>query len=322
MPKITRKIYPERGRRIVCLGGGNGVPKAVLPGLKKYPVKISVISATLDTGGSAGRLREGFKTGISFGDIRRAALAFSEADIQTKNRFAQRDWDGHVMANVFCTAMMAATGSHEATIQALKDKLKVPDQYEILPVTLDNADICAVLENGQIVAGETNIDVPKHDANLKIKDVYLTPSAKAYPKALKAIEKADLIVIGPGDLYSTLSHIILVDGVAQAIKNSKAKKVFVCNIMQKRGETNHFTVQDFTLQIEKLLGGSLDFVIYNQTMPEAQRMAAYKKEHPELLNMVENRTLDSRFIGADLLASFGPVAHDSDKLAKIILSLT
>ncbi len=296
------------------------MPKAVLPGLKKYPVKIAVVSATLDSGGSAGRLRQGFKTGISFGDIRRAALALSEADIQTKNYFDYRDWSGNVMANVFCTAMVAATGSHEAAILELKTRLKVPGQHEILPVTLDDANICAVLENGQTVVGETNIDIPKHNGNLKIKEVYLEPKAKAYPKALKAIEKADVITIGPGDLYSTLAHILLVDGIPQAIKKSKAKKVYICNLMQKHGETDHFMVQDFANQIEKFLDCPLDFVIYNKTKPDAQRISLYKKEHPELLNMVENRTSDPRFIGADLITSSGSIVHDPDKLAKIILS--
>jgi len=311
----------KRLLKIVCLGGGNGMPKAVLAGLKKYPVKISAVSATLDSGGSAGRLRQGFKTGISFGDIRRAALALSEADIQTKNHFAYRDWDGNVMANVFCTAVMAATGSQEAAIQGLKAKLRVPAQHEILPVTLDDANIRAVLENGQTIVGEKNIDVPKHNGNLKIKEVYLEPKAKAHPKALKAIKGADLITIGPGDLYSTLSHILLVDGISQVIRKSKAKKIYICNLMQKHGETDHFTVQDFTTQIEKFLGGQLDFVIYNKTWPAAPRLALCKKEHPELLNMVENRTSDQRFIGADLIPSFGPVVHDPDKLAKVILSL-
>lgn len=311
----------KRNSKIVCLGGGNGMPQAVLLGLKKYPVKISAISATLDSGGSAGKLREAFKTGISFGDIRRAVLALSDADENTKNRFAYRDWTGHVMANVFCTAMTAATGSQETAIRELKTRLKVSDQHEILPVTLDDANICAVLENGQTIVGETNIDIPKHNGDLKIKEVYLAPSARAFPKTLKAIEEADLITIGPGDLYSTLAHVLLVDGIPQAIKKSKAPKIYICNLMQKHGETDHFMVQDFADQIEKLLGSSLDFVIYNETQPDVQRMILCKKEHPELLSMVENRTSDPRFIGADLITSSGSITHDPDKLAKTILSI-
>ena len=297
------------------------MPKSVLAGLKRYPVKISAISATLDTGGSSGRLRRGFKTGISFGDIRRAALALSEADAKTKAHFTYRDWDGHVMANVFCTAMVAATGSQEAAIEKLKTKLKVPDRHEILPVTIDDANICAVLENGQTVVGEMNIDIPKHDRNLKIKDVYLAPPAKAYPRAVVAIKNADLITIGPGDLYSTLSHILLVDGISRALKESKAKKVYICNLMQKRGETDYFTVKDFVTAIEKFIGQPLDFVIYNKTQPSSERLASYKKEHPELSDMVENRTHDSRFIGVDLIPPIGVITHDPDKLAKAILSI-
>ena len=189
-----------------------------------------------------------------------------------------------------------------------------------MPVTLNDANICAVLENGQTIVGEANIDVPQHDSNLKIKKVYLTPSAKAFPKTLKAIESADLITIGPGDLYSTLAHVLLVDGIPQALKKSKAKKIYICNLMQKHGETDHFTVQDFAAEVEKLIGQPLDLVIYNKTEPGAQRMVSYKKEHPELLNMVENRTSDPRFIGADLIPSFGSITHDPDKLAKVILS--
>lgn len=307
--------------KIVCLGGGNAMPKTVLTGLKKYPVKISAISATLDTGGSSGRLRRGFKTGIGFGDIRRAALALSEADAKIKNHFTYRDWDGQVMANVFCTAMVAATGSQEVAIAKLKTRLKVPDRHEILPVTLDDANICAVLENGQTVVGETNIDIPKHSRNLKIKQVYLTPSAKAYPKALVAIKNADLITIGPGDLYSTLAHVLLVDGIARALKESRAKKVYICNLMQKHGETDYFMVQDFVTVIEKFIGQPLDFVIYNKTQPSAERLVSYKKEHPELADIVENRTFDSRFIGADLIPAAGGITHDPDKLAKAVLSI-
>lgn len=292
----------------------------VLTGLKRYPVKLTAVSATLDTGGSAGRLREGFG-GISFGDIRRAVLALSEADQKTKNYFAFRDWDGHVVANTFCAAMMAATGNPEKTIEKLRERLKVPSYHQTLPVTLDDANICAVLENGQVVVGESNIDIPKHNRNLKIKKVYLKPKAKPFPKVLEAIKKADLIVIGPGDLYSSLAHILLIDGVSAAIKRSKAKKVYICNLMTKHGETDNFQVADFVKEVEKLLKSKIDFVIYNTREPNAIRLVAYKQEHPELLEIVKNKVADNRFIGQDLLTPFGSITHQPDKLAKTILSL-
>lgn len=309
-----------RFKKIVCLGGGNAMPQAVLAGLKNYPVKITAVSATLDTGGSAGRLRAGFG-GISFGDIRRAVLALSEADKETKNYFAYRDWDGHVMANVFCAGMMVATNSPEKTINSLSKRLKVPVKHQILPVTLDDANICATLENGKTIFGETSIDIPKHKSNLKIKKVYLKPKAKAYPAALKAIKEADLVVIGPGDIYSTLSHILLVEGVAQALRRSKAKKVYVCNLMTKNGETNSFALQDFPAAIEKLMGQNLDFIVYNTKKPSTQRLINHKKNYPVLLDLVEGKTDDKRFVGADLLVPFGPVVHDSAKLAKVIIKL-
>jgi uncharacterized cofD-like protein len=318
-PKI-KKIYPERIRRIVCLGGGNGMPGAVLPGLKKYPVSISAISATLDNGGSAGKLRETFGTDISFGDIRRAVLALSDADENTKNYWKKRDWSGHVMANVFCTAATLTTGSKEEAIDQFKRRLQVSEKYDILPVTLDNANICAVLENNEVIIGETNIDVPKHNTNLAIKEVYLEPRAKAHPKALEAIKEADLITLGPGDLYSSLAHILLVDGVAEALKKSKAKKVFICNLMQKNGETNNYNVSDFVSKVERFLGKPLNYVIYNNVWPSPQKISAYKKEHPELLNLVRNQSADARFIGADLLRA-DAVAHDSDKVAKVLMDL-
>ncbi|MFH1280526.1 MAG: gluconeogenesis factor YvcK family protein [Candidatus Beckwithbacteria bacterium] len=307
-------------KKIVCLGGGNAMPKAVLTGLKNYSVNLSVISAVLDLGGSAGRLRQSFNTKISFGDIRRASLALSEADAATKNYFNYRDWDGHVVANVFCTAMFVATNSQETAINKLNERLKVPKQHQILPATIDDTNIYAVLENGKVIEGESNIDVPKHNGKLKIKEVYLKPEAKVYPKAQESIKNADLIVIGPGDLYSSLAHILLVKGIPEAIKKSKAKKIYICNLMTKHGETNNFTVSDFTLEIEKLLNGKVDFVIYNTKNPGSQRLAKYKKEHRELLELVENKTSDLRFIGTDLISFFGPVVHDSNKLAKAIFS--
>ncbi len=310
----------RRPKNIVCLGGGNAMPKTVLAGLKNYPVNLAVISATLDTGGSTGALRN-LGGGVSFGDIRRAVLALSEADPETKKYFAYRDWDGHVVANVFCAAMTAATGSPEVAIDQFRKRLSVPPRHQTLPVTLDDANICAVLENGQVVKGETNIDVPKHNGKLKIKNVYLEPKAKAYPKALAAIKKADLIIIGPGDLYSSLAQVLLVEGIAAALKKSKAKKVYVCNLLQKYGETNNFTVADFAAEIEKFISQPLDYIIYNNKKPDTARLVSYKKEHPELLGIVENKTTDARFVGADLLTSFGSVVHDADKLVKTILNI-
>jgi len=314
----------KRVKKIVCLGGGNAMPKAVLTGLKKYPVKLSAICAMLDSGGSAGRLREEFNI-ISPGDIRRSLIALANTSPAMENlfnyRFETGELKGHNFANLLITALELTTNNYEKTIKEISRFLNI--KHEVLPVTLDNSTLHAVLTNGKIISGEANIDVPKHDGKLKIKEVFLKPEAKTYPKAVRAIKQADLIVIGPGDLYSSLAQILLTKGMSKAIKESKAKKVYVCNIMTKYGETYDFSVSDFSKEIEKFLDQELDYVIYNTKKPSRQRLLKYKKENPELIDLVgfdkKNTTSKSSFIGTDLLTSSGPVVHDPNKLSKIIL---
>ncbi len=151
----------------------------------------------------------------------------------------------------------------------------------------------------------------------------MKPRVLAYPPTLKAIKTADLIVVGPGDLYSSLAQILLTQGVAGAIRRSRAKKVFVCNLVTKNGETNGFSVRDFTTVVEKYLGGQLDYVIYNNFAPPSPRIKKYLNGHPELLSLVEagDDLPPAKFLGANLFLKSGPLEHDPKKLAKIITSL-
>jgi uncharacterized cofD-like protein len=227
---------------------------------------------------------------------------------------------GHNFANLLITALELSTNNYGEVIKEMKKILKV--KHRVLPVTLDKSNLCAVLENGKIVSGETNIDVPKHNGNLKIKKVFLKPKAKAYPKAIGAINKADLITIGPGDLYSSLAQVLLTEGIPEALKKSKAKKAYICNLMQKYGETNDFTVLDFASEVEKYLGSNLDYVIYNNKIPQKEKIKKYKEEHPELLDLVKiNPNLPrGKFIGKDLLKT-DSIEHDPKKVAKVLISL-
>jgi len=308
-------------KHIVCLGGGNAMPKAVLTGLKNHPVRISVICAMLDSGGSSGRLRRDYAI-VSPGDLRRALIALANTSPAIENLFNYRfqvgELAGHNFANLLIAALELSTKDYEKTIDELRKILNV--EHQVLPVTLDKSNLFAVLENGQVIEGETNIDKPKHNGSLKIKKVYLKPKTKAYPKALQALRGADLITIGPGDLYSTIAQILLVKGVSEAILKSKAKKVYLCNLMTKYGETNNFTVLDFANQIEEWLRGPLDFVFYNNFLPEKERIENYKRQHPELLELVKiNKNLaKKKFIGENLLYEKGPIEHDPEKVSKII----
>jgi len=316
----------SKNKKIVCLGGGNAMPKAVLVGLKKHPVKISVICAMLDSGGSAGRLRKDYKI-VSPGDIRRAFIALADTSPVTENllnyRFETGGLKGHNFANLLITALELSTKNDYGKI--CDEMCKILNiKHEVLPATLDNSTLYAELENGKTISGETNIDIPKHDKELKIKKVFLKPKAKAYPKAIESIKKADLIIIGPGDLYSSLLQILLTGGMSEAIKKSRAKTIYIANLMTKHGETNNFSVLDFTNEIEKYLKSKLDYVIYNTKIPSVQRLKSNKKKHPELLNLIDfnkNLVKKKKFIGRDLITSSGEIVHDSDKVVKIILSL-
>ncbi len=313
-------------KKIVCLGGGNAMPRAVLQGLKKYPIKLTAICAMLDSGGSAGRLRKDYKI-ISPGDIRRAFITLANTSPLIEDlfnyRFEAGQLKGHNFANLLIAALELTTNNYEKTLATLRDLLKV--EHEVLPVTLDRAQLCAILENRKIIYGENNIDRPKHNGNLKIKKVFLQPKAKAYPKTIVALRKADLIVIGPGDLYSTLAQILLTEGIAKTIRESKGRTVYICNLMTKYGETNNFKILDFTNQIENWIGKALNFVIYNSQKPSKKLLLKWKKLHPELLEMVKiNENLDKnnkdKFLGFPLLAK-NAINHDPTKLAKILIKL-
>ncbi len=300
------------------------MPKAVLSGLKKKPVLISAICAMLDSGGSAGRLRRDYKI-ISPGDIRRAFLALANTSPVVENlfnfRFQGGDLKDHNFANLLITALELSTENYEKTIKEIKKILNI--EHEVLPSTLEKAHLYARLENGKTIKGETNIDVPRHNGNLKIKKVFLKPKARAYPKALEAIKKGDIVVIGPGDLYSSLAQILLTEGMAEAIRKSKAKKMYVCNLMTKHGETNSYGVEDFSSQIEKIIGGDLNYVVYNNKKIDSRRVGKYKKKNKELLELVKpgNFLNKDKFIGVDIVSSSGDIIHDPQKLSKIILKL-
>ncbi len=316
-------------KRIVCFGGGSAIPRAILSPLKKYPVNITAVTSMVDNGGSTGQLREDFNI-LPPGDIRRHILALSEAPVWKKKlwefRFGREVFDsghrGHNFANVFIAGLEHSLNDYTKVLEIVHEFMEV--KGKALPATVDKTHICARLENGEIVAGEDEIDVPrKHDPNLKIAEAFLKPKAKAYPPVLDAIAKADIITIGPGDLYTSLIPCILPEGMKEALKKTKAKKVLICNAMTKFGETNNFSVMDFAKEAEKYIGSALDFVVYNSGMPSKERIGAHKKENPPALEMVRiNSGLDGKkFIGKNILAEKGAIVYDPEKLAKLICSL-
>ena len=235
--------------KIVVVGGGTG-SFTVLTGLKRYPVDLTAVVAMTDSGGSSGVLRDEFGH-LPPGDVRQCLIALSpdERPTQTlRDLFSYRfdkgaGLDGHSFGNLFLTALTEITGGADKAIAEAGRILGIVGQ--VLPVTLTNAQLCARLEDGSEIVGEANIDVRKAGATSSIDYVYLTPKALAHPPAVQALEEAAAIVIGPGDLYTSLIPNLLVEGVPEAIERSRAKVVFVCNLMTKRGESDGYKASDF-----------------------------------------------------------------------------
>ncbi|HNY36017.1 MAG TPA: uridine diphosphate-N-acetylglucosamine-binding protein YvcK [Candidatus Pacearchaeota archaeon] len=311
-------------KNIVCIGGGNAMPKVVLSGLKNKKVNLTVVSAVLDSGGSSGRLRKDYDV-ISPGDIRRAFLELCNLSEEDKllldYRFENGDLHEHNLWNIAFVAMALEKGGYRSLFEKMNSMLI--QNHKILPSTTHKADLVAVLENDEEIIGESNIDVPKHDPKLKIKKLFLRPITKACPQTVKRIKRADMVVIGPGDIYSSLMQVLLVDGTSETIKMSRAKKVYICNLMTKNGESNGFTVNDFVWEVENCLKCELDYVIFNTNMPNKERIDEYLKTHPQFLEMVkfDNLSKSDKYIGLDLLPQEGEIIHDSSKIAEVLLKI-
>ena len=316
-------------KKAVCFGGGNAIPKTILIPLKKYPIDITSITSMVDNGGSTGQLRTDFNV-LPPGDIRRHVLALSEAPDWKKEfwqfRFGHEMFDGghrgHSFSNAFIAGLEHSLKDYGKVLEVVNEFMEV--KGKALPATTEQTQIYAELENGEIAKGEDEIDVPqKHDPNLKVKRVYLEPEVDAYQPSLDAIIEADLILIGPGDLYSSTIPCLLMRGMKEAFKKTKAKKVLVCNTMTKHGETNNFSVLDFANEMEKYMGCSLDFIIYNSEIPSKERVDEYKKEELGILDLVEvdGNLDDKKFISSDILIEKGPIVYDPEKLVKLIISL-
>ena len=252
-------------KSVVVIGGGTG-SYTILRGLKNYNLKITAIATMFDSGGSTGMLRDEFGI-LPPGDIRRClvALADEREDI-LRSLFMFRFEDksslkGHSFGNLFLAALTKITGSETEAIKAASRILRI--KGTVLPVSTDKADLCAELEDGSTVRGEANIDIPKHDPSMRIKRLYLSPAAKAAREAKDAILSADMIILGPGDLYTSVISNLVVEGIPEAIRRSRGMKVYVCNLMTKRGETTGYDAAMHAAEIAKYLGSVPDAVIVN-----------------------------------------------------------
>lgn len=311
-------------KKIVVIGGGTGV-FTVLSGLKKRFENLSAIVTMADNGGSTGILREEFGI-LPPGDIRRALIALSVSDNKILSQlFSYRFQEGsgltgHSFGNLMLTALERITGSFDQAVEEAGKILSIKGR--VLPVTLQKTALMAELEDGTVIRGENDIDIPKHDGNLKIKKVWLKPQAKLNPLAIKIIKGADAIIIGPGDLYTSLVPNLLVQGMKQTLSQARGKKIYFVNIMTKFGETNGFKASDFVRTIEMYLGkGILDYAVINKTKPSLMRFKPYVSERAEFVDPDVEKIKTPTPIVANLLRKHGLIRHDPDKVAELVSML-
>ncbi|PIS09147.1 hypothetical protein COT75_02710 [Candidatus Beckwithbacteria bacterium CG10_big_fil_rev_8_21_14_0_10_34_10] len=326
----------KKKKKIVVIGGGTG-SFVVLSGLRKYPVSLTAIVSVTDSGGSTGRLRTEFGF-LPVGDMRQclAALKAENGDDYIRKillyRFSKgKGLKGHNLGNLILTALTDLTNSEPRAVEIAARIFRL--EGKIFPVTTSNIQLKATYEDGKTIIGEHEIDEPKHQGGKKIIKLSTKPKAKIYLKAKKAIQEADLIILGPGDLYTSILPNLVIEGTKKAIQNSKAKIIYIVNLMTRYGQTPNFTAQDHIKEIEKHLGRKLNLVLLNTGKIPDKVLNLYKQEKgfPVKDDLKNNNNF--KLIRKDFLApaikmkSKGDVLqrsylrHSPDKLAKAITSL-
>lgn len=334
------KIIPSslENLNIVVIGGGTG-SFAILSALKHYSKNLKVIVNMVDDGGSTGVLRDELGT-LPPGDVRQCLVALSDSpkirDL-FNYRFNKGTFKGHSFGNIFLTALEKTSGSFSEAVKTAGEILRI--NGEVIPATLDNIRLKIEWPHASVVLhGERVIydEYFKHDPRRAI--LSLVPKAKANPDAILAIKQADLIIVAPGDLYSSLGPLLTIRGISSAIlENKKAKYIYLVNLVTKYGQTTGFTVSDHANEIERFVGKPfLDYVIYNEQVPSKNLARRYKAEKAflveidkEKLNKQHYYALSGKYLGkiakrsvADmLLPNRSLIRHDAESIVKDIANL-
>jgi uncharacterized cofD-like protein len=308
--------------KIVSIGGGTGL-SALLRGLKKFRVDLSVIVTVTDDGGSSGRLREELNV-LPPGDIRNCMIALSEDEHLMSQLFRFRftsegGLHKHSFGNLFLTAMAGVTGDFAVAVRLTSEVLAI--KGVIYPSTNSNVRLRAEMEDGSWVEGETRITALRK----RIRRVQLDPpDALPLPDAIEAIRAADLITIGPGSLYTSLIPNMLVRGVIDAVRASRATKVYIQNIMTQPGETDGYSAADHVEVLDEHCGGVLfPKVLLNNRDPSPEIVKRYTAEHAKVVEIDRKRLRvpGRKIVERDLLAEDGVVRHDPDRLASAVLEM-
>jgi len=330
----------SKGPRIVVIGGGTGLP-TLLEGLKKYSHNLAAIVTITDEGRHSGRLRR--ELGIlPPGDIRNNLIALSDSEKLMHDlfqyRFDEGSLEGVSFGNLFLAALTKITGNFQS---AIRETSKILDlKGSVYPSTLDDTRICVELVDGTKLEGEVNIivkgDKTKNYIPVRIKNTYILPeNAKANEAAIEQIRTADIIVIGPGSLHTSVMPNLLIPEMAKAIRESKAKRVYVCNIVTQPGQSDGYKASDHLAVVEKHLGkDSIDYLILNKEIPSEKLISQYKEDNSFVVeNDVDfiKENFKAKVLVEDILEDLKEkkllweklylLRHDSNKIAEIVASL-
>lgn len=319
---IVQQRQLQRGPKITVLGGGTGL-STLLRGLKKSSTNLTAVVTVFDDGGSSGRLRREQRI-LPPGDIRNCLVALAEAEpLMTRlfeHRFKGGELDGHSFGNLFIASMSQVAGDLETAVKECSKVLAI--RGRVLPATLRDVTLCAEFANGTVVEGESAIT----GAGGTIRRVYLKPTrVPALQDVLEAIGEADLIVLGPGSLYTSIIPNLLVGGVADAIRQAPGLRVYVCNVMTQQGETRGFRASDHVrVLLEQGGPGLFEYVLVNTRRPRNQSLLArYSQQgaEPVAPDVDAVQALGVRTVADDLISEEELVRHDPRKLAAALLQL-
>ena len=317
-------------KKVVVIGGGTG-NFTVLSGLKKYNIDLSAIVSMADDGGSTGILRDELGV-LPPGDVRQCLVALSDSSRLMRSlmnyRFENGSLQGHSFGNLLLSALEKVTGSFEKAVEEVGKILSI--KGKVIPVTTHEVRLQMILNNGKVLQGEKEVHLST-EIHKGYKSIYLEPFPQANPHAVSEILNADLVVFGPGGLYTSLIPNLLVEGVGKALRETKAKKVFIVNLMNKKGQTPRFTVKDHLNELKRYIGKDVfDHIIVNNSEPPKELIEDYSEEGEMVKNDLRS---DSRVVEASLLSNDlkevqkgdtlkrNLIRHDSQKLATELMKI-
>lgn len=319
---IFSNLQLSKGPKVVVIGGGTGL-SVMLRGLKAKTYNLTAVVTVADDGGSTGRIRQDLDI-IAPGDLRNCLVALADKEGLMEKLFAHRfggsgNLTGHSFGNLFIAALIEVLGDVEEAMDATSKVLRV--RGKVIPSSAEKIRLNAEMTDGRIVEGESQIP----HAHGKIKRVFTTPEhPKAIQSAVRAIQEADAIVLGPGSLYTSIMPNLCVPDIVQAVRTSKAPKIYICNVMTQPGETDDYTVSDHVKAINRQAGGRvIDFVIANNgdVDPDVLQRYVATGSHPVIIDKKEVSQAGATLILSDLINKENSATHDTKKLANVLFDL-